>query len=174
MLGVFEMKKAVLFFLVVILCISFGTFIQAASPIALHIDGENIQFDESTGYPFIDSENRTMMPLRACLSYIGCSVYWDQDSHTAAIKKGATVVNVPVGQSQIYVNGNVVPIDTAAVLKDGRTYLPLRAVFEAYKYRVDWDAGTKTVNVISSFTSKQRQWRHDRDILKAAVPICWI
>lgn len=146
------MKKILLFSLAVILCISFGTFLQAASPVTLLIDGENIQFDESTGYPFIDSGNRTMMPLRACLTAIGCTVSWDQEARIAAIRKGVTEVVVPIGELQIYVNGTVVPMDTAAVLKDGRTYLPLRAIFEAYKYKVDWDAGTKTISAVSSFT----------------------
>jgi hypothetical protein len=148
------MKKILVFTLAAILCIFFGVFIHAESPIALHIDGESVQFDESTGYPFINSENRTLMPLRACLSYIGCTVSWDQDAKIAIIRKGSTVVNVPVGESQIYVNGKVIPIDAAAVLKNGRTYLPLRAVFEAYKYRVDWDSGTKTINVVSGLTPK--------------------
>ncbi len=146
------MRRIVLFSFLLILFISFGSSLQAESPIALYIDGENVQFDEASGYPFINSENRIMMPLRACLSAIGCTVSWDQDAQIAIIRKGATTVNVPVGKPQIIVNGNAVPIDTSAVLKNGRTYLPLRAVFEAYKYKVDWDAGAKTVNVALSLT----------------------
>ncbi len=135
-----------------ILFISFVSSLQAASPITLFINGENVKFDKSSGYPFINSENRTMMPLRVCLSAIGCTVSWDQEARVASIRKGVTEVMVPVGKSQIYINGEVVPIDTAAVLKDGRTYLPLRAVFEAYKYKVDWNAETKKVSAVSSFT----------------------
>ena len=41
---------------------------------------------------------------------------------------------------EIYINHKLVPIDTAAIIKNGRAYMPLRAVMEAYGYTVDWDS----------------------------------
>jgi len=146
------MRKIIIFTLALILWIPFGMAPEAASPITLNIDGKAISFDESTGYPFIAAESRTMMPLRACLSSIGCSVEWDQSAQTVITRKGATEVDIPVGKSQIVINQEIVPIDTAAALKNGRTFLPLRAVLEAYNYKVTWDTGTKTINATSLYT----------------------
>lgn len=146
------MKKIILLSFVVLLCLSSGMISSAESPITLNIDGNAVTFDEATGYPFIDAQNRTMMPLRACLDSIGCTVEWDQYSQTVFTRKGLTEVVVPIGKSQILVNQNTVPIDTVAVLKDGHTYLPLRSVLEAYKYNVDWNAETKTINATAMYT----------------------
>jgi hypothetical protein len=136
---------------ILVICISFGTISEADS-LSLSIDGNEVTFDDSTGYPFIDAQNRTMMPLRVCLNSIGCTVQWDQYNQTVIARKGPTEVVIPVGKSEISVNQQIVSIDTTAVLKNGRTYLPLRAVFEAFKYRVDWNNDTKAVIATSSYT----------------------
>lgn len=144
-------RRIILFVSVLILCISLGITSEAET-LSLYIDGNPVAFDDSTGYPFIDAQNRTMMPLRACLNSIGCTVQWDQYSQAVITRKGLTEVIIPVGKSQISVNQKTVSIDTATVLKNGRTYLPLRAVFEAYKYNVAWDNATKTVTATSIYT----------------------
>ncbi len=38
-------------------------------------------------------------------------------------------------------------MDTTAVVKDGRTYAPLRYMVQSFGYSVDWDQETKTVMV---------------------------
>lgn len=38
-------------------------------------------------------------------------------------------------------------MDTAAVVKDGRTYAPVRYLAEAYAYDVGWDSATSTVTI---------------------------
>ncbi len=43
------------------------------------------------------------------------------------------------------VNGNDVAFDQAPIIENGRTLVPLRAIFEALGYEVEWDARTKTV-----------------------------
>ena len=144
-------RRVVLFISVMILCVFFGTVSEAETP-SLSIDGKIVSFDDSTGYPFIDARGRTMMPLRACLDSIGCTVQWDQSNQSVFIRKGLTEVVVPIGKPEITINQETIPIDTAAVLENGRTYLPLRAVFEAYKYNVVWDNNTKTVNATSVYT----------------------
>jgi hypothetical protein len=125
-----------------------------AETLSLNIDGKNVTFDDSTGYPYLDGQGRAMMPLRVCLDSIGCNVQWDEYSQSVIIRKWRTEVVVPIGKFQIQINQETVPIDTAAVLHNGRTYLPLRAVFEAYQYHVGWDNDTKTVNVTSAYTPR--------------------
>lgn len=147
------MKRIVLFVSVMIFCASFG-IVSAAETLPLNVDGKIVTFDNSTGYPYINAQDRAMMPLRACLNSIGCTVDWDQYNQSVIIRKGLTEVVVPIGKPQIQINQETVPIDTVAVLKNGRTYLPLRAVFEAYKYNVAWDNNTRTVNATSAYTPK--------------------
>ncbi len=132
------------------LFLTMGTQFVSGEPmgegsISFTIDGKTISFSEAQGIPYINEGGRTMMPLRACLNAIGCQVNWKQESQTVTLNKGDVQVEIPVGRMEIYKNGTPVPLDAAAIIKNGRTYLPLRSVLEAYGYAVDWDNKTKTV-----------------------------
>jgi hypothetical protein len=114
-------------------------------PITYVANGMPVEFTAHTGMPFI-VENRTMMPLRACLDVIGCDVDWDQRAQTVITRKGNVSVNIPIGKKEIIVNGTTVSTDAEAIVLSGRTYLPLRAVMEAYGYTVSWDNASGTVS----------------------------
>ncbi|MBQ2680066.1 MAG: leucine-rich repeat protein [Firmicutes bacterium] len=45
----------------------------------------------------------------------------------------------------VYVNGNKVSFDQPPIIKDDRTLVPMRAIFEAMGAKVDWEKDTKTV-----------------------------
>ncbi|MBE7050088.1 MAG: copper amine oxidase N-terminal domain-containing protein [Ruminococcaceae bacterium] len=46
------------------------------------------------------------------------------------------------------VNGKTVPFDQPPVLENGRTLVPLRAIFEALGASVEWDAVAQTVRSV--------------------------
>lgn len=45
----------------------------------------------------------------------------------------------------IYVNDEILQCDTAPFIKDGRTMVPMRKIFEALNANVDWDGSTQTI-----------------------------
>lgn len=57
---------------------------------------------------------------------------------TAAMSVNAFAVSVVVNEN---------PIDTEAVIVDGRTLVPVRGVFEELGYSVEWEADTKTATL---------------------------
>ncbi|MEG2000849.1 MAG: MBL fold metallo-hydrolase, partial [Evtepia sp.] len=59
----------------------------------------------------------------------------------------ATTVHVPIGKPYIIVGDKEVPNDTAALIQNDRTYLPIRAVLEAFDAYVSWDATQNSVAV---------------------------
>ena len=122
--------------------------IEAPPQIAFFINGESVAFNADTGMPYINAAGRTMIPVRACLAAIGCFVDWESQARTVITKKGNVTVDIPVGENSITVNGSPVLIDTAAIISGGRTYLPLRAVLEAYGYAVSWDDSARSVYAI--------------------------
>jgi hypothetical protein len=65
---------------------------------------------------------------------------------TYAVPK-VTVVKVQIGSDIMTVNGNAVQIDAPAEIKNGRTFLPLRAISEALGATVDWIAETQGITV---------------------------
>lgn len=129
------------------LAVTFGTF---AATVNIAIDGNYISFDSSYGEPFVDSRGRTQVPLRAVMEAFGCEVTWDNLSQTAFVSKNGTMVSVPIGEKHIVKNGITIPNDTSAQIKDGRTYLPIRAVFEAFGAYVEWSSELNCVNVITT------------------------
>ena len=49
-------------------------------------------------------------------------------------------------QIKILLDGKAVEFDSAPIIDNGRTLVPLRAIFEAMNAEVDWDDATKTVS----------------------------
>jgi hypothetical protein len=100
---------------------------------------------EGLGVPFIDDNDRTMIPLRKPLEAIGVKVSCDDQNRVVVAEKDGTRIKAAIGENVIYVNGKSVPMDTRAIIKEGRTYIPLRQVFEAFGYYVEWHGSSRTV-----------------------------
>lgn len=90
---------------------------------------------------------RMMLPIRFVAEAFGAAVGWDGDASTATVAAGETVITVRIGEKQIFVNGAAVPLDTAAFIEGGRTYLPVRAVADALGAAVGWDGDTATATL---------------------------
>ena len=120
---------------------------SAAEPVRVTIDGEAVVFDNTYGYPFIDSANRTQVPFRKTLETFGCTVSWEDATRTAIAEKDGITVRVPIGQACIQVDGETVAIDTTSIIVNNRTYLPIRAVLEAFGAQVSWNNRTRCVVV---------------------------
>lgn len=139
--------------LAILMIIAFSATEVSAAGIGVFINGKEVKFTQSSGQPFIDKANRTQVPLRVTMDAYGCVVDWDDVNHIAKVKKGDIEVQVPIGESYILVNGDKVANDTAAQIKDGRTYLPIRVVLEAFGAKVNWNGESKKVVARSMITA---------------------
>ena len=119
----------------------------AAGAVGVTIDGTPVRFTGDYGAPFLDSAGRTQVPFRRTLETFGCTVSWDNPSRTAWAEKDGVQVAVPIGQPWMTVNGHRVDLDTAAQIRDNRTYLPIRPVLEAFGAYVTWDGEARQVVV---------------------------
>lgn len=120
-----------------------------AGEIGVTMDGTPVIFTKDTGRPFVDQSNRTQVPLRITMEAAGCTVSWDIPNQTAIVTRDGKTVKVPIGKSYILVDGEMVSNDTKAQIKDGRTYLPIRAVLEAFGAKVAWNQVSSRVEVVS-------------------------
>lgn len=144
-------KRALSIALVLAMLLSLSvTAFAAQNDVSIELDGKKVAFTSESGKPFVDANGRTQVPLRVVMEQYGCDVKWDSMSSTAIITKGSTTVTVPIGKSYITVNGKNVPMDTAALVQDGHTYLPIRAVLEAFGANVKWDGGKVSVTSSAS------------------------
>ena len=144
-------KRALSIALVLAMLLSLSvTAFAAQNDVSIELDGKKVAFTSESGKPFVDVNGRTQVPLRVVMEQYGCDVKWDSMSSTAIITKGSTTVTVPIGKGYITVNGKNVPMDTSALVQDGHTYLPIRAVLEAFGANVKWDNGKVSVTSASA------------------------
>lgn len=120
-----------------------------AGDISVMLNGSAIEFDV---VPQI-MNNRTMVPLRAIFEALGAEVGWDGATRTVTSNKNGAEISLAIGSDVMYVNGSAVTLDQCAVIVDGRTLVPVRAISEAYGVKVDWDGDTQTVYLTSQTVS---------------------
>lgn len=121
------------------------TNISYAADVSVKIFEEYVPFDEGSGKPFIDNNNRTQVPLRRTMEMFGADVYWNPNTKSATISKDGTNVIVIVNEKYILVNGSNKETDTIPIIINGRIYLPIRPVIEAFGLKVSWSNSSKTV-----------------------------
>lgn len=101
--------------------------------------------------PFINSDGRTMVPLRAVGDALGLTADWDATTREAIFSKGDNVIRFPIDSSVAKTSeGNDIIMDTAAVIVDDRTYAPVRYLAEYFGYYVGWDDSSRTVIISAS------------------------
>jgi len=128
------------------------------------LNGAPMEMDTA---PFIDENDRTMLPVRVVANALGISdgdIAWDDTTKTAFFTRpDGKVVSCTAGVKMIKIGGEEVEIDTAPVIRDDRIFLPMRALFNAFNVSDDhilWDEIARTVTVT-------REALKDMEALKA-------
>ncbi|WP_113675722.1 copper amine oxidase N-terminal domain-containing protein [Vallitalea guaymasensis] len=90
--------------------------------------------------PFIGIDDRTMVPIRFVSESLDAKVDWIPESNEAIIEsKDGLKVSFKIGTDRMTINGIDAQADTATILKDNRTFVPVRLVSELFGYRVEWE-----------------------------------
>ena len=142
-------KKAVILGTIAVMIFSMSAVSASAlSKPAISVDGKAITFQASEGTPFIDSANRTQVPIRAFAESLGAKVSWDGTSQTATIDGN---IKIKVGSAEITTAYGTVKMDTNAVNKSGRIYVPARYVANALGFDIESTSknGAVEANVVT-------------------------
>ena len=119
---------------------------SSADGLTIQLDGKTVVTDTA---PFIDAKSRTMVPVKFISEALGAAVSWKDSTKTATITKGPTVITIAAGSNKIVTNGKVTTMDTTAIIKDSRTFVPVKYIAEALGLTVGWDGAAKTVILTS-------------------------
>lgn len=119
----------------------------ASDGIKVLVNGEFVQFDVQP--QVID--DRTMVPLRAIFEKLGAQVDWDSHTQTLTATRDDIVVVSTIGDKIMYINGGARTMDVAPAVINGRTLVPVRFVAEAFDCYVEWDGGSRTAYIESSY-----------------------
>lgn len=94
----------------------------------------------------VSVNDRTLVPLRALMESTGAEVLWDDAAMGIDITKNNEKVHLAINNSVMNTPGGDIQLDAPPILyNDTTTYVPLRAVCEAFDFAVDWDEGTETI-----------------------------
>lgn len=118
---------------------------NAASSPKVDLNGETVIFPDTQ--PYINDDNRTMVPVRFVSEKLKAVVIWDPDKYQVTVLTGDSIISMLVGDRNILVDGKIVQLDTEVIIKDGRTMVPLRFISEALKCQVEWNEKIQTVYI---------------------------
>ena len=155
-------KKLFVFALTIVMCMScFAVSGVAAeeNTVKVRANGALVEFTDAK--PYIDENNRTMMPLRAVVEALGAEVTWDGATRTASVTKNGITVKVTIGSKDIAIIKDGITtyntMDTVAVLNaaEGRTYVPIRYVAEGLGAYVDYSDAFRVVGIYSGVLTSE-------------------
>ena len=115
------------------------------SDLSIYINGSRVYFPDAR--PFIDSADRTQVPVRFVTETMGYEVDWhDREKIVKIYNLGvspSTKLYIKINENYITLyydgDGNRIYMDTTSQIVDDRTYIPLRYVAEALGYNVEWE-----------------------------------
>ena len=139
------MKKIIPIILLLTAVMSTSTAL-ADEHITVMLNGQAMDFDVA---PIIQND-RVLVPMRAIFEELHCSVdYTDIDGRqiiTAKLNENNSI-GLVIGSDEMQIHNQKIKLDTAPIIVNDRTLVPLRAVSEAFDYDVNWDEDTKTVTI---------------------------
>ena len=99
--------------------------------------------------PYI-KEGRTMVPVRAIGEALGAQIGWQEAEQKVTASLGDTEIALYIGQSRAEVGGETKTLDAPPQIVEGRTFVPLRFISEAFSCNVRYIAATSQILVEDS------------------------
>ncbi|SHM29335.1 Copper amine oxidase N-terminal domain-containing protein [Caldanaerovirga acetigignens] len=118
------------------------------SDVGVKVNGKEINFPDQQ--PYINEEQRTMVPVRFVSEHLSARVHWDDRARQVIIQKDGNIVTLRVGEKSALVNGKKVNFDTKAELKNSRVVVPLRFISEVLGAKITWDEKSRTVEITAN------------------------
>lgn len=118
----------------------------AETSVAYTLDGAPVY--ASSVMPFESRIDVSSLPLgpHVLTQAVSCGSYYTVKEYEFYVGRGNRVSAQPIENTiEVVLNGSSVVFDQPPVLTNGRTLVPLRAIFEALGADVDWNNDTQTV-----------------------------
>lgn len=140
------MKKALCLGLALIIMLSVAA-IAKEEPIKIFVNKGIIPSDQ----PPIIKNSRVLVPIRVIAEQLGADVSYDSGEKRVNINKDEISMTLVIGDDTIWYSdkekSGPVAIDVPAMIKNGRTMVPLRAVAELFDMNVKWDERKRAVYI---------------------------
>jgi hypothetical protein len=140
------MKKLLLTVLASILTVSMigsgnETVAAASNPKQVEVLLNTVKMKFPDAKPFQDGQGSVMVPIRFVSEALGAKVTYSKEgkvSKVGVVSKDH-MVDMTIGQTTALVNGQKKDYGTQIILRQNRTFVPLRLVSEGLGQKVEWD-----------------------------------
>ena len=109
------------------------------SGIEVYVAGEMVKFDSQP----VSKNGRVLVPLRAIFEALKAEVKWDANTQTVTAMKDGKTVTLVMNKAEAKVmdgtNSSTIKLEVPASMQNGRTYVPLRFIGEAFGNKVDFE-----------------------------------
>ena len=121
--------------------------LQIESPF-MTVNGEQKPIDEDVSVsPFI-TNGRTHLPLRKVAEEFGAKVNWiGGENGEINLTYGDREIVLWIGADYAISNGTTYYLDSAPMLVNGKTYLPIRFIADEFGWNLIWNENEKTVTL---------------------------
>lgn len=146
-------KKIFLLFVILMMMV---TIVYAANPIAVQLNGEYIDFKDEQGNT-VNPEminSRTMVPMRKIFEVVGANVEWDGAERKITATTENKIIVLQINNNSATVQDkkteeiDEIVLDSAPVILNNRTMVPVRFIAESLERQVGWDNENRTVIII--------------------------
>lgn len=148
--------KRLAFALLAVACaLSITAPVQASTPIRVFVEGALITPRDVTGRvvnPII-IDGTTFLPIRAVGEAFDREIEWDGGAQTVFVGRRPASTPTRSANIRVFIDGTELIARDAQgrvvnpVIRDGTTFLPLRAIGEAFNKEVHWDSRNQSVFV---------------------------
>jgi hypothetical protein len=131
-----------------------------AQDIGVTVDGRPVHFE---GQRPIMVNNSVLVPLRGVFEDMGAQVLWNQERQQVTAIQGDKRIRLNIGEHMADVDGRSVRMNTAPVVRNGSTLVPLRFLSEALGAQVRWNPNNEMVMIRTDVTGRAQPIRGDRN-----------
>ncbi|TXK74810.1 copper amine oxidase N-terminal domain-containing protein [Paenibacillus sp. N3.4] len=112
-------------------------------------DDPYLEYYFGASHPYINEDKITMLPVRFISEKLGAEIKWDEKSKQITVKDGVTdtIISLAVNSKTATVNGSPVQLDSAPIIKQGSTFVPLRFIAETLGCKVSFDDDSSSVTI---------------------------
>ncbi|MBG9734909.1 copper amine oxidase N-terminal domain-containing protein [Paenibacillus alvei] len=136
------------------ICISGGCYIPNvyASQVQVEVDGRGVTFPDEL--PYVDAAtNLTMVPAKFVSEKLGATVKWNRALNQIVFSYKKDTIALGIGDNHAIVNGKNVTFGGGALVKNGRTMVPLRFISEAFRAQVEWQPKQSQVSIMTAVSN---------------------
>ncbi len=118
---------------------------QARKDITVNVNSLELNFQSP---PFI-LRGTTMVPMREIFEALDADLTWSKEDRSILARKDQDQIYLKIDSPKARVNTREILLDPRPMIRDNKTFVPLRFVSESLGAEVKWDGGKRTIDIWS-------------------------